>query len=86
MPSLWLERTLPLGVKLVQLRIKEMSEAELRPLVARAQALAKGLEGDALETHIAAHRRLTHPHEMGTLFKVMAFSPDGAASPPGLDT
>ncbi|MFN3211198.1 MAG: class I SAM-dependent methyltransferase [Roseovarius sp.] len=55
-------------------------------ITARAQALAKGLEGDRLETHIAAHRRLTHPHEMGTLFKVMAFTPDGAAPPPGLDT
>ena len=55
-------------------------------ITARAQALAMGLEGDALETHIAAHRRLTHPQEMGTLFKVMAFTPDGAAPPPGLDT
>ncbi|KZY31282.1 hypothetical protein A3731_23825 [Roseovarius sp. HI0049] len=55
-------------------------------ITARAQALAGGLEGDRLETHIAAHRRLTHPHEMGTLFKVMAFTPDGAAPLPGLDT
>ncbi|MEQ8291059.1 MAG: SAM-dependent methyltransferase [Roseovarius sp.] len=55
-------------------------------ITARAQALAKGLEGDRLETHIAAHRRLTHPHEMGTLFKVMALTPEGAALPPGLDT
>lgn len=53
-------------------------------ITARAQALAKGLEGDALDTHIAAHRRLTHPHEMGTLFKVMSFTPDGAAPLPGL--
>ncbi len=37
----WLERCLPLGVKLVQLRIKNASEAELRPLVARAQALCR---------------------------------------------
>ncbi|SFG72672.1 thiamine-phosphate diphosphorylase [Palleronia marisminoris] len=35
----WLHRTLPLGVKLVQLRIKEMPEAELRPLVEQAQTL-----------------------------------------------
>lgn len=35
----WLERTLPLGVKLVQLRIKDMPEDELRPAIARAQAL-----------------------------------------------
>ncbi len=54
-------------------------------ITARAQALARKLGGGALETHIAAHRRLTHPHEMGTLFKVMAFTPDGAAPPPGLD-
>ena len=38
----------------------------------RAQALAAGLGKDALADHIAAHRRLTHPDEMGTLFKVMA--------------
>ena len=55
-------------------------------ITARAQALAQRMEGDALETHIAAHRRLTHPHEMGTLFKVMSFTPDGAAPLPGLDT
>lgn len=54
-------------------------------ITARAQALAQRLSGDALERHIAAHRRLTHPHEMGTLFKVIAFTPDGAAPPPGLD-
>ncbi len=53
-------------------------------ITARAEALARGLSGDALKTHIAAHRRLTHPGEMGTLFKVMALYPDGAAPPPGL--
>lgn len=34
----WLDRLLPLGVKLVQLRIKDMPDAELRQLVAQAQA------------------------------------------------
>ena len=51
----------------------------------RAQALASGLTGAALENHIAAHRRLTHAAEMGNLFKVMAFYPKGAALPPGLE-
>ena len=37
----WLERMLPLGVKLVQLRIKELPEAELRQMVSRAQALCR---------------------------------------------
>jgi len=37
----WLERTLPLGVKLVQLRIKEAPEAELRQMIGRAQALCR---------------------------------------------
>ena len=37
----WLERSLPLGVKLVQLRIKDLSEAELRPLIAQAQTLCR---------------------------------------------
>ncbi|MCR8826591.1 thiamine phosphate synthase [Pseudosulfitobacter koreensis] len=37
----WLERTLPLGVKLVQLRIKDRPEDEVRPMVAQAQALCR---------------------------------------------
>ncbi|MEO0391069.1 MAG: SAM-dependent methyltransferase [Pseudomonadota bacterium] len=49
----------------------------------RAQALARTLSGTALEAHIAAHRRLTHPSEMGNLFKVMALYAEGAAPPPG---
>lgn len=51
----------------------------------RAQALARGLTGAELETHVAAHRRLTHPTEMGSLFKVMALFPKTATPPPGLD-
>ncbi|MDH5530823.1 MAG: SAM-dependent methyltransferase, partial [Paracoccaceae bacterium] len=44
-------------------------------ITARAQALAAKLEGAALNSHIAAHRRLTHPGEMGKLFKVIACHP-----------
>ena len=51
----------------------------------RAQQLAATLSGSALESHIAAHRRLTHPAEMGNLFKVMALFPKGGTPPPGLD-
>jgi len=51
----------------------------------RARALAQNLTGDALNRHIAAHRRLTHPEEMGTLFKVLGFFPEGRPPPPGLD-
>lgn len=51
----------------------------------RAQALAKGLAGPALEAHIAAHRRLTHPGEMGTLFKVMSIHATDSPPPPGLE-
>ena len=54
-------------------------------ITARAQALAATLSGAALENHIAAHRRLTHPEEMGTLFKVLGIYPDGSAPPPGLE-
>ena len=49
----------------------------------RAEALAAQLSGDALDRHIAAHRRLTHPAEMGNLFKAMAFHPIDSAMPPG---
>lgn len=54
-------------------------------ITARAQALAGQLQGDALENHITAHRRLTHQDEMGHLFKALAITPIGAAHPPGFD-
>ena len=54
-------------------------------ITARAQALAKGLSGAALDLHVKAHRRLTHPEEMGTLFKILALTPPGQRPPPGLE-
>jgi len=51
----------------------------------RAQTLAASLTKDALDQHIAAHRRLTHPDEMGSLFKVMGIYPDTAPPPAGLE-
>lgn len=54
-------------------------------ITARAQALASSLGGTELETLIAAHRRLTHPEEMGNLFKVLGLYPSYAAPPPGLE-
>ncbi|WP_019955292.1 class I SAM-dependent methyltransferase [Yoonia vestfoldensis] len=54
-------------------------------ITARARKLATGLTGAALDAHVAAHRRLTHPAEMGDLFKVMALYPATAMPPPGLD-
>ncbi len=51
----------------------------------RAQTLASKMTGAALESHIAAHRRLTHPDEMGDLFKVIALYPDGQTPPAGLE-
>ncbi|MBS1301271.1 SAM-dependent methyltransferase [Loktanella sp. SALINAS62] len=52
----------------------------------RAQALAAGMDDAARARHISAHRRLTHPDEMGDLFKVLGLFADGAAPPPGLMT
>lgn len=54
-------------------------------ITARAQSLAANMRAASLETHIAAHRRLTHPDEMGTLFKALALYPQGATPPPGFD-
>lgn len=54
-------------------------------ITARAQALAKNLSGSALETHVQAHRRLTHPAEMGDLFKVLGLYPSNAQPPAGLN-
>ncbi len=51
----------------------------------RAQSLARNLEGDALDMLISAHRRLTHPEEMGNLFKVLGLFPARTAPPPGLE-
>jgi len=52
-------------------------------ITARAQALAKNLSDHALESHVAAHRRLTHPEEMGTLFKTLAIYPRDRPLPAG---
>ena len=52
-------------------------------ITARAQQLAKGLSGAPLESHVTAHRRLTHPEEMGTVFKVIALTPAAAPTFPG---
>ncbi len=54
-------------------------------ITARAQALAIPLGGSELDTLVAAHRRLTHPEEMGNLFKVLGLYPSYAAPPPGLE-
>ena len=51
----------------------------------RAQTLASTMEGPTLNTHVAAHRRLTHPDDMGNLFKVLGLYPADASPPPGLE-
>ena len=54
-------------------------------ITARAQTLAAPLDGDPLTALIAAHRRLTHPEEMGNLFKVLGLMPETAPPPAGLE-
>lgn len=49
----------------------------------RAERLAQGLTGAPLEQHLAATRRLTHPEEMGNLFKALAILPPHAHPPAG---
>ena len=51
-------------------------------ITARAQALARSGDTDAIA---AQHRRLTHPEEMGDLFKAMSIHRTGEPPPPGLD-
>lgn len=51
----------------------------------RAQSLAKGVDQSALDLLISAHHRLTHPQEMGTLFKTLGLYPPNAAPPPGFE-
>lgn len=50
-------------------------------ITARAEALA----GTDFETIAKQHRRLTHPQEMGKLFKVLALMPGAVPPPPGFD-
>lgn len=52
---------------------------------ARAERLARNLTGPALDSHRAAHRRLTDPQEMGSLFKALAIHPPQLPPPPGFD-
>ena len=54
-------------------------------ITARAHALARGLSGESLADHLAAHRRLTHPDEMGHLFKALGLTHPHAPAPPGFD-
>lgn len=54
-------------------------------ITARAQKLAANLSGEALDAHIAAHRRLTHPQEMGTLFQAFAIHAKEAPCPTGFE-
>ena len=51
----------------------------------RARSLAQKLSGNSLDNHIKAHRRLTHPDEMGNLFKVMGIAPNSDLLPFGVD-
>ena len=65
-------RLVPQGVLLERLGI-----------TARAQALADRA-GAMRDDVIAAHRRLTHPAEMGDHFKVLGLYPKGSPPPPGV--
>lgn len=67
-------RLVPQGVFLERLGIAD-----------RARRLAAGLSGEALEMHVSAYRRLTHPDEMGTLFKVMSLTSPDTPALPGFD-
>ncbi|MEH7828423.1 class I SAM-dependent methyltransferase [Gemmobacter denitrificans] len=49
----------------------------------RSTTLAARLTGAALQNHLAATHRLTHPDAMGQLFKVLALHPTGTPLPPG---
>jgi len=54
-------------------------------ITARAQALASSMQGETLENHILAHNRLTHPEQMGTLFKAISITPNNANLPAGFN-
>lgn len=64
----------PQGVFLERLGITE-----------RARSLAKGRNAEEVDAIAAAHRRLTHPDEMGSLFRIMALVPTDAPAFAGLE-
>jgi SAM-dependent MidA family methyltransferase len=70
----------PQGELLDRLGISARAEALARSLTAR------GASAMALENHLAAHRRLTDPQEMGSLFKAIAIYPRDSPPPPGFRT
>jgi len=53
-------------------------------ITARAQALAAHAGDVAQDRIVTEHRRLTHPDEMGNLFKVLGLYPENGTPPPGL--
>ncbi len=52
-------------------------------IAARAERLLRGASPSERQAFVAAHRRLTHPDEMGTLFQVLALVPHDVPCPPG---
>jgi SAM-dependent MidA family methyltransferase len=54
-------------------------------ITARAQALARGRDAAGVDSIAAAHRRLTHPDEMGSVFRILGLRPPGAPELPGLE-
>lgn len=54
-------------------------------IAGRAERLAQGMTGAALDSHRAALHRLTDPAEMGSLFKALALHAPGTPPPPGFD-
>jgi SAM-dependent MidA family methyltransferase len=55
-------------------------------ITARSEALRRAApDSDARAAIAAAHRRLTHPDEMGSLFQALAFHAPGIPPPPGFE-
>ncbi|PZQ47927.1 MAG: methyltransferase [Rhodovulum sulfidophilum] len=54
-------------------------------ITARARALARGRSEAGIAAIAAAHRRLTHPDEMGNLFRVLGLAQRDSAPLPGFD-
>ena len=54
-------------------------------ITARANQLAAQVGREEANKLVADHRRLTHPEEMGTLFKALALTPNDAPKPVGFE-
>lgn len=75
-------RVTPQGIFLERLGITQRAQTLAKNMT---KNIAQNMDDDTLNAHVLAHKRLTHPDEMGNLFKVMGLYPEKGRPPEGLE-